>query len=250
MNTLFVAWRGNDPAHGWGPVGRLQYDAGTYRFLYTKGARLLHGFRPFPQMPEWDQVYETKELFPLFANRLLSRSRQEYESYLRWSGFDAVATPDPIAILGVTEGLRQTDRVEVFPFPVPDVNGDYENKFFLHGLRWISPESSERLKQLVPGEILRMIAEPQNLSDPHAVALHAGPHLIGYVPRYLAKDVGRLLQSAQSTTRITIERLNNDAPLQQRVLCKMLARWPREFVPCQGDEFEPIPQTTLIPATI
>jgi hypothetical protein len=121
MNALFVAWRSGSPAQsGWGPVGRLEHDGQLFRFFYTRGAR-RPGFRPFPQMENLDRIYESEELFPLFANRLLPNSRPEYEACLQWSGFDPKHPPDPIVILGVTEGIRQTDAIEVFPCPVPDV---------------------------------------------------------------------------------------------------------------------------------
>jgi len=119
--ALFVAWRTRDPDHpGWGPVGRLEFEEGIYRFFYTHGAQSLPpGFQPFAQMDDLEQVYESTELFPLFANRLLSERRPEYDAYLRWSGFEHANPPDPMTILAVTEGQRQTDAVEVFPCPVP-----------------------------------------------------------------------------------------------------------------------------------
>ena len=116
MNALFVAWRPAAPQAGWRPIGRLEHDDGTYRFFYTAGAR-KPGFRPFSQMEDLDQVYESDELFPVFANRLLSQSRPEYDDFLRWGGFEVSNPPEPIVILGVTEGLRQTDAIEVFPCP-------------------------------------------------------------------------------------------------------------------------------------
>lgn len=98
--SLFVAWRTPDPSHGrWEPVGRLDGDAGGYRFQYTRGARRLEEFAPFPGMPDLEAVYESDELFPLFANRLLAPSRPEYEAFLAWGGFDPNNPPDPIAVL-------------------------------------------------------------------------------------------------------------------------------------------------------
>ena len=111
-NALYVAWRSGDATQGrWGPVGRLERLGTEYRFAYTKGARSLKGFQAVPEMPHLDKVYESEELFPLFANRLLSKSRPEYEAYLTWGGFDPDNPPDPIAILGVTEGRRATDSL-------------------------------------------------------------------------------------------------------------------------------------------
>jgi hypothetical protein len=50
------------------------------------------------------------------ANRLFARSRPEFEDYRRWGAFDPDHPPDPLAILAVTECMRQTDEFEVFSF--------------------------------------------------------------------------------------------------------------------------------------
>ena len=124
MNALLVASRSSDPGKGgWSPIGRLEFDQGTYRFVYTKGVRTAAGFTPFNGMEDLEEIYESDELLPVFANRLIPKSRPEYQAYLRWSAFDPANPPDPIAILGVTEGIRQTDLIEVFPCPVPDATG-------------------------------------------------------------------------------------------------------------------------------
>jgi hypothetical protein len=34
--------------------------------------------------------------------------------------------------------------------------------------------------------------------------------------------------------------VNRDAPLQQRLLCRMQSCWPDDFQPCSGHEFQPI----------
>lgn len=222
----------------------MDYDGGIYRFCYTRGARMVGGFCPFPGMPDLEQVYESEELFPLFANRLLSRSRPEYESFLRWGGFDPNSPPDPIAILGITEGRRETDFVEVFPCPAPDAMGCYLNKFFLHGIRWRGPAAVERISRLGPEELLVVRPEPSNQVDPNAVGVYAddGAVMIGYVPRYLAHDVNALLrQCGPSSVQLFAERVNRDAPLQLRVLCRMHACWPEGFQPCRGEAFLPIP---------
>ncbi len=195
-------------------------------------------------MDRLDQVYESEELFPLFANRLLSRSRPEYEHYLQWSGFDPENPPDPIVVLGVTEGIRQTDAVEVFPCPVPDSEGCYFNKFFLHGIRWLPPAAIERIAKLTTGENLKLIFDFQNDHDPQAVAVRTDVErtLIGYVPRYFAHDVWQLLQQCDvNFIKLQVDRVNPDAPLQSRLLCRIQACWPAGFQPCSGVDFLPIP---------
>lgn len=244
MNSLFVAWRPpvNDPS-GWRPVGRLEHDGDLYRFWYTRGAQ-KPGFRPFAQMAQLDGIYESSDLFPIFANRLLSESRPEYESFMRWSGFDSeTSTPDPILVLGVTEGLRQTDAIEVFPCPVPDSDSCYFNKFFLHGIRWMPNSVIESIGRLKANERLRIMLDPQNAYDSNAVAVRteAERMMIGYVPRYLARDVWHLVQTCDiNFIHLTIDRVNVDAPLQNRVLVRMRACWPDGFEPCSGEDFAPI----------
>jgi hypothetical protein len=244
MNSLFVAWRPPMPDQaGWRPVGRLEHDGQLYRFWYTAGAR-KPSFRPFAGMERLDQVYESGDLFPLFANRLLSQSRPEYEAYLRWSGFDIDNPPDPIVVLGVTEGIRQTDAVEVFPCPVPDGQGCYFNKFFLHGIRWLPDAAIQRIAALQEDEPLKLMLDLQNRHDPQAVAVRTEEKRmqIGYVPRYLAHDVWQLVQKCDvDFIDMYVDRVNRDAPLQNRVLCRMHACWPEGFRPCSDEDFAPIP---------
>ncbi len=243
--ALIVAWRWGDANQGrWGRVGRLEHDGGLYRFCYTHGARTLPGFQPFPQMYDLEQVYESEDLFPLFANRLLSPKRPEYEAYLRWGGFAPGAQPDPIAILGVTEGKRETDAVEVFPSPVLDAGGCYLNKFFMHGVRWMPKEAHRRILDLTENERLFVMLDVCNPHDANAVAIRTDSDrtMIGYVPRYLAHDVWELLRRCQPNfIELFVQRVNRDAPLQQRVLCRMRACWPDGFQPCAGESFQPIP---------
>lgn len=245
-NRLYVAWRSGDPSQpNWGPVGLLERTpSGGYRFVYTKGAQTLSGFHPFPGMVELGAVYESDDLFPMFANRLLNRSRPEYRPSLIWSGFDPNNPPDPIQLLGVTEGRRQTDSLEVFPCPVPDTFGCFVAKFFVHGLRHAEPAAIARAGLLVPGEQLQIVPERDNQHDRFAVAVWtngAGEYRIGYVPRYLARDI-RTLRSmcGEGFATLAVERVNHGAPLQQRVLCRMNACWPEGFRPCNGAEFQPI----------
>jgi len=247
MNALLVASRSADPGKGgWSPIGRLQFENGVYRFVYTQGARTAQGFMPFTGMEELGAIHESQELFPIFANRLLPESRPEYEAYLRWSGFDPASQPDPIAVLGVTEGIRRTDMIELFPCPVPDEAGCYMNKFFLHGLRYMPEAARARVLVLKPEERLYPVLDFCNPADTNAVALRTveGDRLIlGYVPRYLAHDAWNLFQKCDPDfIEVYVHRVNPDAPLQQRLLCRMHACWPEDFQPCSGEEFQPIPK--------
>ncbi len=244
--VVYVASRGPDGTPGfWSPVGRLEHDEGLFRFVYTEGAERLPGFRPFPEMDDLHGVYESESLFPLFANRLLSPSRPEYESFLRWSGFDPAQPPEPLALLGVTQGLRQTDWIEVFPCPTQTPEGRFTATFFLHGLRWMPPAAHERVASLKLNEELRLLLEIGNPADAQAVAVctsdREGRYLIGYVPRYLAADVRSLCETCDpDQIELAVRRVNPTAPLQQRLLLRFECCWPDGFDPCGDAAFKPL----------
>ncbi len=241
MKSLFVAWHASEPSPIWGPVGRLSYENGHYRFQYTHGAKLLSGFQPFDGMEILEQVYESTELFPLFHNRLLPKSRSEYRDYLTWSGFDPDDPPEPLIILGRTEGRKQTDSVQMFPCPEPDSHGCYINLFFSHGLRYALPNAGPVLAELRAEDSLEMRPQPLNPVDANALAIFSDDTLLGYIPRYLSADVNRLIRECPGQdVRLTVDRVNLNAPMQQRLLCRLRACWPADFRPCQGPEFEPI----------
>lgn len=244
--SLYIAFRSASPSAGrWGPIGRLEQIDGVYRFVYTRGAERLEGFQAFPEMPDLHATYESYELFPVFANRLLARSRPEYSAYLTWGGFNPDEPPDPLAVLAVTEGRRQTDSFEVFPCPIPNGDGQFLTKFFLHGLRWMPELAAKRVDALQPGEPLALMLDFQNPHDLHAVAVRPLADIdrlmLGYVPRYLARDVRELcVKSDPDFIRVEVERVNANAPLQQRLLCRVAARWPSDFKPCCGGDYQPL----------
>lgn len=268
MNSLLIASRSAEPAsngwspigHGWSPIGRLEFDRGSYRFSYTNGARTAAGFTPFNGMENLEEIYESNDLFPIFANRLLPKSRPEYKAYLRWSGFDPANPPDPIAVLGVTEGIRRTDMIELFPCPEPDGVGCYLGKFFLHGLRYMPDSAKVRVLSLQQDEPLYPMLDLCNPAGRNMVALrtdNADRLMLGYVPRYLAHTISKLVRGYGPEflcaldpswvpglcpgIQIFTDLVNRDAPLQQRLLCRLRACWPEGFRPCSGEEFQPIP---------
>ncbi len=141
MRTLFLAWQ--DPLkRAWFPVGRFTHDGEAYQFAYIRGATKAGekaGFRRLAAFPELEPVYESRELFPLFANRLPRPSRPEYAQFVQCLNVPRDEA-DPIALLARSGGRRATDSLEVYPCPEPDAEGLYHLHFLLHGLRHL-PEA-------------------------------------------------------------------------------------------------------------
>ena len=108
----------------------------------------------------------------------------------------------------------------------------------------MNAEVLKRIASLEANERLYLMLDLQNPYDANAVAIRTDSDraMLGYVPRYLAAEVWELCRSCDlSFIKLFVEQVNHDAPLQQRLLCRMNACWPNGFEPCSGEAFQPIP---------
>lgn len=240
MKTVFLTWQDHFDRARW-PVGKLTYEEGRYRFAYTRGAKKSPRFMPFDAFPKLDVVYESVQLFPLFANRLLTKRRPEYPEYVEWLNLPS-SEQEPIAMLARSGGERATDSLEIFPCPEPDEQGQFQVQFFVRGIKhMLQPAVDEYLATLQPGTPLLVMSDFQNVIDPLAVALRSlKPVLIvGYCPRYLTDDFYGVLGKSFKSISVVIERVNLTAPSQLRLLCRLTADWPSGFVPCNSEIYQP-----------
>lgn len=134
MKSLFRAWQTARAGRAWFPISRLDADVGNdeYMFAYTQGAleAVEKGeFRPLLAFPDMRQQYESRELFPLFKNRVLDPKRKDFAEYINWLALDANHR-DPIEILALTGGERQTDSLEVFPKLEKAADNTFSCRFF------------------------------------------------------------------------------------------------------------------------
>ncbi|MGL5060376.1 MAG: HIRAN domain-containing protein, partial [Microcoleus sp.] len=224
--TLFLAWQ--DPvSRYWFLIGRLTFDGEIYKFVYTQGVKEAEeqcDFKPLASFPRLDEVYKSIYLFPVFANRLMSRSRPDYSSFMEWLNIPSDKN-DPLAILARSGGERETDTLAVFPCPEVDGQGQYHLYFLVHGLRHLPNSAIDRINQFEPGEKLWLAHEFQNLYDDRALILNTQDHyLVGYCPRYLLAEFFELLRQ-NANIEVRVERVNKPpTPLQFRLLCKMSIR--------------------------
>jgi hypothetical protein len=241
MNTLFVAMQ-DQGSRRWAPVGRLTRNNGLYRFVYTRGCRQVPDFEAFSRLTDLDAEYVSEELFPLFANRILPKVRPEYRRYMQWLGLNQDDN-DALDELGRTGGVRATDALELIPCPEPTEDQRYEILFFARGLRHLPPECHASIEQLQVGQPLLLVQDVQNDRDTMALMMRTGEpvQLVGYVPRYYASDVLRLLDSTGAQpVRVYVDAVNRDAPMQYRLRCRLTAPWPVGFVACGAPEFQPL----------
>jgi len=239
VKSLFVAWQ-DASTQQWAPVGQLTRSDGLFRFVYTRGAEKMSNFHPFGQMDNIHKAYTSTELFPLFANRVLAKNRPEYDQYLGWLGLSA-SNYDALEELALTGGFRATDSVEIFPCPEPTESKNYEVYFFCRGMQHLHAENHERARELKPGEQLFLMADVQNKMDDKALLMRTDDPvtLVGYAPRYYSAEFSQVLKANSSDqVEVTVDKVNRDAPLQYRVLCKLKSPWPVNFSLCAQGEFE------------
>jgi hypothetical protein len=244
MKILYLAWE--DPqSRQWYPVGKLSAENGVYRFVYTVGAKRSENFIPLGFMRDLHAVYKSHDLFPLFANRFLSTKRPEYKDFLRWLDLREDEA-DPLVILARTEGVRGTDSLTVFPCPERTPQGKYVAHFFGHGLRHLPDEARLRVSKLRPGAPLYLMPDVQNPHDECALALRTDDPatIVGYCPRYISRDFLQMLLNNPATVDVRVKRVNDDAPIQLRLLCTLTADWPDEFKPCSTEEYREIAHDT------
>jgi hypothetical protein len=245
-STLFLAWQAPDPTRAWFPIGRLDasVEKRDFVFQYTQGALQAHelaGFSPLLAFPEFSRRYEASELFPLFKNRVLESNRKDFAEYLGWLELDP-AHADPIEILSLTGGERQTDSLEVFPQVQKLADGTVSCRFFLHGLRHVPDAARARAERLVPDEALQVAIEVNNPATGYAVQLQTQDgHLIGWAPRYLVNDLRAALLK-QATVSATVRRINRmGAPFARRVMIELRGGVPDDFVPMTSNEYRVLP---------
>jgi hypothetical protein len=246
--TLFLAWQDTRlqdarPSRAWFPVGQLDADVDRhmYRFRYINGAvraRQVAGFTPLIEFPEFDGDYHSKELFPLFQNRVMNRTRPDFREYLQ--SLDLHGEADPIEILSRSGGQRVTDTYEVFPKIEKQSDGSFTCRFFLHGWRHINPSAQQRLDKLKDDEELYVTLELTNPATQVAVQIQTTDyHMIGWAPRYLVDDLVQAMSEVPRYEAKVVQVNPLPVPSKQRVLVEMQGRWI-DHKPMSGDDFDPL----------
>ena len=243
-STLFLAWQDKKQTRLWFPVGRLDvYGEGpSYCFRYIGGAKRAKceaGFPPLLEFPHLDEAYWSSELFPVFQNRVMNRSRPDFGNYLHY--LDLHEGADPIEILRVNGGSRVTDTYEVFPKLDKNEDGSFACRFFLHGWRYVEAIAQGRLDNLTPGEELHMKVQHDNPVDGRAVQiLTTDCHMIGWAPRYLVSDLAETMTHTPDKCNAKVVKINpQPAPSKQRVLIEMTGNWG-QHEPMTSEDFMPL----------
>lgn len=218
---LYVIWQ-NPDTRRFHHVGHLDVHAnGQHTFAYEPDVDTIPGFDGFAAFPDFEHTYRSDQLFPFFANRVLSPRRPEYETYLTALDIrdDDMA---PVELLARAGGTRATDTVHIVPEPRIDEDDRHVLLFLASGVRHIASEG-DRVSQLRTGDELTLRPDHGNRVNPAALLLdNATGEPVGWVPDYLVDQIHHYL--GQRTVRVFVERANGpEVPAHLRLLCRLEA---------------------------
>jgi hypothetical protein len=243
MTSLDVFWQ-HPVSRSWLPVGILQKIKGGFEFVYTKGAKEADGFIPFGRMIDLHKRYKSSDLFPFFSNRLMSPKRPEFDRFIHWIAAEQEAD-DPLVLLSRTGGKRATDPLVLYSKPEPNERSEFDLFFLCHGIEYLPRNASGRIAMLDVDETLFPMLDVSSPYDPHAIAIRTDDprHLIGYVPRFFAKELRTCIEWARTeNVHLKVARVNLEAPLQFRLLCRFTSPWPSGFKPWNQPAYQALVQ--------
>jgi hypothetical protein len=224
---FLVTWRHRDLRRSW-PVGVLTAEHGGYLFSYLPTSATTPGFVPFPNFPALGRVYESRELFPFFSQRVMDPRRSDYEPYLR-----ALALPpdaSAVDVLGRANGQRKGDSVLVVREPTIGLSGSLDHSFLVSGVRHVPVFPGAALERLRDGAELRLRAEPANPTNP--AAMHVlGPDnvVLGWVPDALAATAQ---EASRSDYVLSVLRVNDETwPGHLRLVVRLRGHVSADFDP-------------------
>lgn len=219
-------------------VGFLYCLGGRYEFAYTRGAVERDGFLPLLGFGDVRRRYVSEELFPLFAERIMSAKRPDRPRYL--DALDLSPESEPWEILGRSGGRRAGDTIEVVPEPIVEADGRTSSVFLIHGVRHRGPEASRVIDTLEPGDELRLRWDEGNEVNPLAVlVLHGHDVELGYVPDPLVGYVQKVMSDPEH--RLTVVRANGpEVGSHLRLLVRLEGSVSADYVPFGESEWHTV----------
>lgn len=203
FRRLAVTWQ-HPRTRRYHAVGLLEQTDHGFRFVYladaptTLGSRALLGFNDF------GRVYESENLFPLFAERLMDPARPERPRLLEALSLDALA--GPLELLARSGGRRTGDSIELLPEPSVDESGATDCLFLVHGVRYVE-DADAVLSRLHRGQLLTLVDDVSNPVNPLAIIVANEQKLsLGWVPDPLLEYVQHVRSAGDATLRV--ERAN------------------------------------------
>lgn len=225
VTELVVLWQ-QPTTRAMIPVGLLAFDGITYRFEYLPAASSADGFRPLLGFKDLTASYQSHELFPLFHERIMDPSRDDFEYVLEGLRLDP-RTATPWEQLVRSGGGSEGDTLQVTPLPRADGDG-WACTALASGLRYLQAKTLRTvlgestlygeaqfesiLGALSPGDPLTVRREIGNHYNPDALVVFTErDELVGYLPDWLARFIAPALPEGDGWQIARVERVNSPA---------------------------------------
>ena len=194
---LYLIWKDPNSKRRY-IVGELSKN-GEFEFSYGHevDAAIKQGFELLIAFPLKDKLYESEELFSVFASRLPDPKRKGIEQILEKY---ELTDYDSYKLLKRSGARLPIDHLE-FIDPILNLEeGTVTRKLYLAGTGFHLGCNGEtccnKSFDVEVNENLRLTLEPENKYDAYAVkVLNQNDQQIGYLPRYLSKDISYLLKT-------------------------------------------------------
>lgn len=177
IKDIYVTWRperGCPRMH----IGTLKKD-GSFRYNMPTVSKLkkLNSFEGYPGISVDKE--EHKDALQLFEKRLINTERTGAEELLNFWNVDVEYKEDKIYLLGMTQGIMQTDNFEFL--------ADFDNTrpfSFITDIAGLSHNKLNNFQSLKIGDALEYRLDPANEYDKYAVLTTKNNKEIGYVKQF------------------------------------------------------------------
>ena len=139
-------------------------------------------------------------------------------------------------------GRSQVDHFEIFPAIEPDSEGKFRTQCILHGLRHTNQHGIEASEKLEVGDNLRLAFELNNSTTTHSLLVYTQNYNpLGWLPQHLIDCMYQENTWMVTDIKITVARVNLDAPLSHRLLVNLSGQLQKGFSPMQDlEQYQPI----------
>lgn len=248
--NLLVLWR-HPETRRFVPIGRFSRTESGFRFVYTRAAAGISGFRTLPGLRNLDQVYVSNDIPAVFAQRVMGSGRVDFSSYLLQLGLDPESA-GPWEQIAASGGVREGDTLQFIDFPTV-TDGRAKARFYINGIRHVAGsqlrfrgsthtvtdrELDRALGRLEPGDRVSFELEEGNDEDGRATLVTSGGVPLGWVPRPLSASIA-LLRANSPLTASVFRNGGPDAPVHRRLVLNLDAAAPNGFKFDPDGEWEP-----------
>ena len=221
------------------PIGFLSSDAGRYTFAYLRKSVEADWFAPLPGLSDSGRKYRSDQLFPIFAERVISARRPDRTEALKALGLAEDAAP--FEVLNRSGGQRVGDTIELVPMPWVASDGSFSQLFLVHGVRHRSAEAQARIGQLHPRD--RLLLRPDRSNAVNALAVQVADSdglTLGFVPDPLAEFMQDVLANRRGYN-LSVEQANGvDAGYHFRLLVRLEGYAPPGEQPYTGPDWQTV----------